>query len=176
MNKPPDNFGLYSMIFLSFVIFSSCHQGKGQIIDKNKNPEKLSYAIQDVQIVQDSDTSKIAELRFFDIKSALDAHALMYDHFGDFSEKMSSKYQENINQLLWYKVRLLADDQVFDVATDGTETMTNYFSAFIIFDSKGLNCFEKNHPLRDQLLEALIPKMKKVKGKSRSSKYYNKFR
>jgi len=171
------------MIFLSFVIISSCHQGQDKLTSIGDEPitRTLDYEVHEIMSVQGVDTTMQKELRFFNIKSALDAHAMMNDFYREFDdkhcEKVPSKYQNYINQIIWYKINLLGDQQEFTVVTDGTETQTDYFSALIVFDSSFNNCFESNHPLRDEIIASIVPKMKKTKkkGKWRNKKYYMRF-
>ncbi len=165
---------LWRIVLITCVI-SACNRTNVKYLEEDVNSKSITFEIQEVKILQETDTSSLQELRFFDIRSAMDAHAVMYDFYGEFDQKVNSKYQENIKQLIWYEVHLLGDDRVFAVVTDGTETMTNFFSSFIVFDSNEQNCFEDNHPSKEEIINQLAEKMRIIKKKKRSKRYYKKF-
>ncbi len=163
------------VIVLITCIISACNWTDHRYLEEDVNSKSITFEIQEVKMLQETDTSSLQELRFFDIRSAFDAHAMMYDFYGEFDQKVNSKYQENIKQLIWYEVHLLGDDRVFAVVTDGTETKTNFFSSFIVFDSNEQNCFEDNHPSKEEIVNELAKKMSSIKKKKRSKSYYKKF-
>jgi len=153
-------------IFL-FIVF-------GCTIVKNQNDEKsLKYAVVDIKIKKDKDTTIVNELRFYKIQSSIDASVLMYNKFGKWDLKIKGKHQANMNRIVWENLKIFeGSKEKFTVITDGTETMNDYYTCFIIFDEKGENCLNKNHPRRKKIIDYFNFEMKRIK---RSKKVYKLF-
>lgn len=98
----------------------------------------------------------------------------MYQNYGNWNKKIKGKHQQNINRIVWHNVKLLEDtDEKFTVIADGIETMNPYFTCLIVYDTKGNDCFNNEHPSRENLTELFIDKMNKLKRKKSA---YRSFR
>ncbi|MCB0461681.1 MAG: hypothetical protein R2816_01690 [Flavobacteriaceae bacterium] len=116
-------------------------------------------------LVLNNDTILVNELRFYKIQSALDAMKLMYLNYGEWNEKIKGRYQENINEIIWSKIKLLDSDENFTVIASGTETLSDYFAILIALDSKNNDCLADEHPYKNELLELFTSKMKTLDKK-----------
>lgn len=155
-------------IFIITIFFVSCKTAKQKDIKR-----KIGFEVVTIPLVVENDTIPLNELRFYKIKGAKDLMILMYQTYGAYSEKIPGKYQNNINQLLWNKVDLFDDNQLFTVAADGTETELEFFTSLIILDKNNRDCLRADHPLKDKLISFFSTKMKTLNRKpSTYSKLY----
>lgn len=155
----------YLLFFLMSII--GCSSPKNSI---NKLPYS-KFEVTKVPIVFKNDTLSYNELRFYKIKSALDAMVMMYENYGRWNNKISSKYQNNINRIVWHNVKILPNQkETFTVIADGTETMENYFASLMIFDSNEKDCLDEKYPFKDEILNAMLYKFSKLKRKDSSYK------
>lgn len=143
-------------VLLSIIILS-CSTSK---IDNKKN--KPEFEIVKTQIITNNDTISINELRFYKIHSAFDGMMLMYHNYGEWDTKINGKHQNNVTRFVWENVQLLDENSAsFTVIADGTETLNQYFICLMVFDSEENDCFNENHPQRDQLIDLFVKKMNK---------------
>jgi len=124
-----------------------------------KSNTDIPYAIVVDTVIKNLDTFYTSELRIYEIASSLDATKMMYKNYGDWSGEHKGKYQENINQCVWLDVDLNNDGRKYIVITDGTETLTEYFTSLIIFDSDTKNCFQYDYPKRQEMIDLVMEKM-----------------
>ena len=94
---------------------------------------------------------------------------MLYHHFGQWSSRIESKYQENITQMGWENVDLLGDGDSYLVFGDGTEKYVEYFTSIMVFDSKNLDCLAAQYPTRDSIIANLAAKMKATDWKAVSA-------
>lgn len=151
-----------SFAIVVFVIISCSSRKK--LIDKNAY--NLEWNIEEVNIISAAGSTKINELRFHEVNSAKDAMILMFQNYGKWDKKAEGKYQDNIKQLVWENLNVLNDGHMFTVITDGTETESNYFASLVIFDSDGKDCLRWGSPLRDELTNLFLEKMKTLEIRS----------
>jgi hypothetical protein len=148
---------LVSFLIL-IVSVLSCSSSK-----KAVTPNLLSdFEIVQTPIVLKYDTVIVNELRFYKIQSAKDAMKLMYLNYGEWNEKNEGRYQENINEIIWSKIKLLDSDENFTVIVSGTETLSDYFASLIVLDSNNNDCLSDTYSFKDELVKLFTSKMKNL--------------
>lgn len=165
----------YLITCLVIVFLSSCHtvqKHNGEIVGESDHSNK-KYQVVKTPILIDSDTTFESELRFYKIKSSMDCTKMMYENYGEWGSKYAGKYQSNINQFVWKKIKLLDTEETFNIITDGTETQENYFSSIIIYDSSNQNCLGSQYVRRDEILNVLITKMENISSDTKVYKLFN---
>ena len=159
----------YILLLILCFLFA-CKASKKEV-DRNS---KTKHEIITIPMIVKEDTISFNELRFYKIQSAMDGMKLMYLNYGKWDEKTVSKYQYNINRIVWRDRKLFIDDnEKFTVIADGTETLGKYFSSLMVFDSNENDCFADNHPYKERLTELFVSKKKKL---DRGSSVYKLFR
>ncbi|MBC3758027.1 hypothetical protein H7U19_06400 [Hyunsoonleella sp. SJ7] len=146
---------------LTLLTYLNCSVAKN--IDKKKNDVK--YEIVQVPFVYENekDTLFLNELRFYNIKSALDGIGLINQNYGTWDKEAEGKYQKNIKRFIWEDLKLFeSSEEVFTIVADGTETINDYFACLMIFDSQGNDAFNKKHEFNQRLKELFLYKMKKI--------------
>lgn len=141
-----------TLIIVLILNFISCSTSK---VDSTEMIYKTSF--NDLKIVKtskviNSDTINFNELRFYKIDSASDTMKSMYLDFGIWNSQAKGLHLENMNRKVWENIKLLKNDEVFTIIADGTETINDYYACLIVFDSKGKDCFEEYHPLKDKII------------------------
>lgn len=140
----------------------------------NKESNDKEFLIVNTAILIDKDTAYINQLRFYEIKSALDSMMLMYRNYGEWDKKTYSLHQSNIKRLIWKEVKLLDNlDETFLVIADGIETIKDYYACLMVFDSNNRDCLDESHPLNQKIMYNLVSKMRKL---DRKKSLYKKFR
>lgn len=158
----------YIWMLLMFTALS-CSSSK-DVTNKN---EDLEFGVVNTPLIVENDTIYINELRFYRTQSVMDGMKLMYENYGNWSEKINGKHQQNINRIVWQNVKLINEsNELFTVIADGTETKTDYFACLMIFDSQDKDCFNTEHPYKEQLTKLFVDKMKEI---DKSSSVYNLF-
>lgn len=148
------------LILLSFVLINCSSTKK-----TGNKPKNSKFEIVETFLVDEKTNVNfsIYELRFYKIMSALDGVALMYQNYGMWDKKIEGKHQQNINRIIWDNIKLIEGyDEEFTIVADGTETVNNYFACLMVFDSKGKNCFNNKHPLKEKLTDLFVNKMKRI--------------
>lgn len=136
-------------------------------------PDASQVEIVSTPLVIEKEIFYANELRFYKIQAALDAMKLMCLNYGKWSKKVDGKHQQNIKRLIWENVKLIKQsNETFTVIADGAETESAYFACLIVLDSKNRNCFDKDHPYKENLLSLFTEKMSKM---DRDSKVYKLF-
>ena len=149
--------------FLIIILFYSCSSiNNKEIVKKEKYSD---IKIVNVKGVIDKNNIYFNELRFSVIKSAMDTQKLMYLEFGVWDNKAKGLHQLNISRKIWENINLFNDNEAFTIIADGTETVSEYYASLIVFDSKGKDCLEENHPLREKIIDIFYEKMKNNKNK-----------
>ena len=141
--------------------FSSCNSTKKNIVSKTPS---LKYEVVEIPLIYDEDTLYVNELRLYNIQSALDAKVIMYYNYGKWDLVSSGKYQDNIKEHVWKRVKLLENEGAFFVSADGTETLDEYFASLIIVDTHNNDCLNPNYPLRNELIDLFVRKLANVKA------------
>lgn len=142
------------------VIGWSCSSSKDVIIE----PKYSDFKIVNTPVVVENDTIYVNELRFYEMESATDAKKLMRQNYGKWSEKLSGLHHQIIKRIVWQDVKLIdGNDKTFTVVTDGTESMYDYFTCLIVFDSEKKDCFKDGHPYKEELIKLFTDKMDKIK-------------
>ncbi|MGM0635449.1 MAG: hypothetical protein ACQESK_05250 [Bacteroidota bacterium] len=148
-------------IILLVLNLTSCSSSKDITI-------KTNY--EDLEIFENTkssttDTTNHNELRFYDIESAYDTMKLMYLDFGFWDEQKNSLYMPFTKRKIWKDITLFDNNETFTVIADGTETRKEYFACLKVIDSKGKDCLERNHPLKEKIISHFYKKMKESKKK-----------
>lgn len=152
-------------LFILALVIVSCKTTKDVYVRPSKQYETLikkgdGYAIYNSALISEQDTFYTEELRIFEIRSSMDGIVMMYQDYGQWSEKLSGRYQDNINRYIWQDIDLLGDGERYTVIADGTETMTEYFVSLIIIDQSDKNCLAIDHPQMSTILNFVVDKMK----------------
>ncbi|MDT0293349.1 hypothetical protein ACFQ3R_08195 [Mesonia ostreae] len=154
------------IFLIVFVLnFISCSSSK-----VSDNEIKMKTNFEDLSVVKtlnlvNSDSITIHELRFYKIDSALDTMKSMYLDYGIWNDQSIGLHQENINQKIWKNIRLFEDDEVYTVIAGGTETKNNYYACLTVYDAKGKDCFDENHPLKNKIIKLFYGRMKENRSK-----------
>jgi len=153
---------LILLFIFSLISCSSTKVNNNEIIVKtNFNDLKIAKTSR----VINSDTINFNELRFHNIDSALDTMKSMFLDFGSWNNKANGLHQENIHRKVWENIKLFENDERFTIIADGTETVNEYYACLIVFDSQGKDCFDKNHPLKNKIINYFHERMKENRKK-----------
>lgn len=136
-----------AIIALFFILSACATPITYQSVDKISR-----YEIASIPFVKEADTTYIRELRFLDIKTSRQLEKTMRKEFGKWDETFEGKYQENITRHVWRKVTLFENEPSYTIITDGTETISAYFTAVMVFDAEDNDCFTPSHPDKQRLI------------------------
>ena len=89
----------------------------------------------------------------------------MYLDFGLRNIEDKGLHQNNIKRKVWENIELFDNDEVYTIIADGTETTHDYYACLIVFDSKKNDCFDKNHPTKNKIINLFYERMKENKQK-----------
>ncbi|WP_396218610.1 hypothetical protein, partial [Flavobacterium sp.] len=56
--------------------------------------------------------------------------------------------------------------KTYTIIADGTETLEDYFSTIIIYDSDNIDCLNPDYPLRVEIIAFFQSKMKTIESKN----------
>lgn len=115
-----------------------------------------NYGVVQIEMISHTQTFDINELRIFDPRSALDAAVLLYDMTGKWNQLSIGKYQTNINQYVWKDIFINDTIKNLTVITDGTETLTDYYTSFIVIDDKNQDALNLSHKDRAVIADYLV--------------------
>lgn len=149
--------------YLIIIIFYSCSSTNNKDIIKTEKHRDIKVV--NVKDIIDKNSISFNELRFSEIKSAMDTQKLMYLEYGIWDNKAKGLHQLNVSRKIWENITIFNDNQTFTIIADGTETVSEYYASLIIFDSNGKDCLEENHPLREKIIDSFYEKMKNNKNK-----------
>ncbi|WP_066222032.1 hypothetical protein [Formosa haliotis] len=110
------------------------------------------YEVKPILTLQDNDSIYVNELRFNAVFSALYTKKLMYDKYGKWDQEV---WLQGATRpiLVWENRKLLeSEDQLYSVATNGTESKAEMFASVIVFDLKNNDCMSDNYQQRDALI------------------------
>jgi hypothetical protein len=159
-----------NLIFILIAFLAiSCNTVKPTVVLKEGKDYMVAYPL----IAGEKGTIQISEFRYFKIRSSMDAMVMMFKNYGKWDEKLSGKYQENIEQVVWKNVKLLDDDRLFTVVADGTETETAFFASLVVYDQENKNCFDEEHPLREELIPLFLLKLFQLSFEEQDYKLFN---
>lgn len=128
---------------------------------------EIKHIVKRAELVNWDAIPKAYELQFYNVNSFLDASGMMYENYGEFHERMVSKYQNYTDRVVWRDVKLFEDrDQTFTVITDGVHTIHPGFACIMVFDEKGRDCLKSSHPLKKDLILLFEDKIKTVSKNS----------
>jgi hypothetical protein len=145
---------------LIFSIFISCNSIKPNINEVKGKPNIIKVAI-----VKNKDTTKINELRFYKISSAINTMQLLFDNYGKWNNEINGRYQKNIPQLIWKNIKIIDSINNYTIVASGTETRYNYFATIMIFDTSNNDCLDNNNPNRLKFMEYFSNKMSQLNNK-----------
>jgi len=150
------------LLVLNFISCSSSKVGNNEI--------KMKTNFEDLNIVKtskvvNSDSITFNELRFYKIDSALDTMKSMYLDYGIWDDQKTGLHQKNIDRKIWENIKLFEGDEVYTVIADGTETKDDHYACLSVYDSKGKDCFEENHPFKNKIINLFYGKMKENRSK-----------
>jgi hypothetical protein len=149
-------------IFILTILFSisSCATTKVKSINEKQNLKINNVKIDTINI------DNFNKLQLVNIKSALDSQKLMYLEFGMWNESRIGLYQKNISQKIWKNIDLFKNGKTYTIIADGTETLEDYFSTIIIYDSDNIDCLNPDYPLRVEIIAFFQSKMKTIESKN----------
>ena len=128
---------IYLTVILS--IFLSCSSSQKAIketkcpkIYKNKFTEILN---EKYVTINGKDTTKINEIRYECVYSALYTHKVMYDKYGKWNKEI---FPSNRNHpiLMWNNIDLLSNGKKYTVLTNGLEEWKNIYASVMILDEE----------------------------------------
>lgn len=144
------------LIFLCCISLFSCGSKKHTV----EEPIEFSKIVE-VPLVFQNDTIAIPELQFSHVDSSTDAAVMMYQNYGDYSKTFLSKHDGDRDRFIWEDVQLFADSkETFIVIADGKHRRHPPFACLIVYDSNMQNCFEAEHPRKNDLIVLFTAKMK----------------
>lgn len=154
------------ILILIVINYISCSSTKKADHKESKiKSTSTEYGVTTNYAIVNKDTISFNELRFYKINSALDSMKSMYIEYGTWNNISNGLHQENITRKIWKNIKLFENDEKFTIIADGKESINEYFTSLIVFDSNGNDCFEENHPLKDKIVELFSQKIKKNKNK-----------
>lgn len=154
-----------ALIILFTVCLLSCSSSK---VNTNESVTKTRF--KGVEMAKttkaiNSDTVTFNELRFHNIDSASDTMKMMFLEYGAWYSGSDGLHQENMTRKAWGNIKLFETDERFTIIADGTESINGYYAFLTVFDSKGNDCFDENHPSKNKLItffnERMIENRKK---------------
>lgn len=112
-----------------------------------------NFEIIPISTISDNDSTYISELRFNAVFSAMYTKKLMYDKYGKWDKEV---WPNGANRpiLIWEKRKLIeSQNDLYSVATNGTESRKEMFASAIVLDSKNRDCLTENYEARDLLID-----------------------
>ncbi len=144
------------------LIVLSCSSSR----DVKLKEHYLEFKIAETPLILENETIYLNELRIYKTYSAMDGMRLMQQNFGEGNNELTGKHTQYLKRIIWQDVKLLDEkDETFTVITDGIESKKAYFTCIMVFDSEGRNCFNPEHPYREQLIDFFVEKMKSLERK-----------
>jgi hypothetical protein len=74
---------------------------------------------------------------------------------------------------VWQDVELSPLGNPLTIIADGTETESDYFVSFLIFDAQKKNCLTDDYPYRGEIIQDILKRMKKIRERD---SYYHLFK
>lgn len=151
---------LLFLLLIPSILLTSC--GTPKEVLNYYNMMDVEYQVVPVPIVTQGDTTYINELRFYNLVSARDVQIALYNAYGKWDDMYAGKYNPMINQLVWNKVNLLAQDTEYLLIADGEESGTEYFASVMIFNSENKDVLTQSNPNYTALVDKMVAVMKGI--------------
>ncbi|WP_271407473.1 hypothetical protein [Tenacibaculum soleae] len=128
------------------------------------------FEIKPTLTIRNNDSTYINELRFNAVFSAMYTKKLMYDKYGKWDKEVWPNGAKR-PILVWEKRKLIeTQDELYSVATNGTESMKEMFASVIVFDSKNRDCLSENYHSKDSLINFFATEIRNL---SSNKKFYD---
>ncbi len=117
-----------------------------------------NYTVEKIESKTDTKTTVYNELRFHSVYSQMYTRKAMFDNYGAWTKDIASSVGEPI--LVWRNVKLFPDSkETFTVFANGVKDFKLMYASVYVFDSKGKDCLEENHPMRSKIIKLFSEKI-----------------
>jgi len=135
--------------------------------------EKPDYTIETVVSSIENNAISINELRFYNIKSAMDSKKIMFDKFGKWNKAVVNP-NERHPVLVWENISFFkGDSKTYSIAASGIETPTEHYTSVIVFNDKNEDCLSPTSNERQFIINYFSKSLKNVSSDDAFSKAYS---
>ena len=129
------------------------------------------YTVVAHPVNNDSGKTFIHELRFNNTFSSFYTRKVMFDKKGIWSEESRAE-GKIIPILIWNKINLLHNGELYTVYADGIESEKEIYSSVVVYNDKGEDCLAPSHSAREALITYFSQAIQK---KEKSKRFYTVF-
>ena len=143
----------YFIIISAFLIFNCATQ---------KNNSRLkSYEIFPSLSWNDSDSTKVNELKFKPVFNSMDSQKFMFQKFGMWNNSISINRTHPL--LIWSELKLFDwSDELYTVGVSGEKEDYIYYCSALVYNSKSEDCLKENSKVKDSLVNFFILGTEKI--------------